>query len=451
MKNLKRQFILRSVLSFLVLIIYINTEAQVQTPRYNISMTTNSNGFYEYLPKGYSSGQNFPLLIFCHGVGENGDGSPAQLSRVLNNGTPKQISQGIFPDSFFTTGGQSYKFIVISPQFTQWPSPYDISNIIDYCQLHYHVDINRIYLTGLSMGGGVVWDYAGWTPQFPTRIAAIVPISGASNPYGPREANMAAANLAIWATHNLNDPTVPSDNTIQYVDGTNAQPLPPNPLAKKTIFPVYGHDAWDQTYDFNFTENGLNIYQWMLQFKRNFVTLAVGGLEFNAAKKDNDKILLSWKTVTESNNRGFEIQRSNDGVNFTTVTFVNGLGTNGNGAVYSFTDAAPLNGRSYYRLKQIDNDNNFKYSEIRFVDLVKQKAVTAYPNPVLDVLNINVSGYDFSHALLRIIDVNGRVVKQQVITGNGSISVPVKDLSHAVYAAEITEGSVSVRFRFVKE
>ena len=347
MKNLSKQFFVRAAFSLLLLIIYLNTEAQVQTPRYYTSMTPNSSGYYEYLPQGYSSGANFPLLIFCHGVGEEGDGSPAQLPRVLANGTPKQISQGIFPASF-TVNGQTFSYIVLSPQFQLWPSPDDIGNIINYAVLHYHVDINRIYLTGLSMGGGVVWDYAG--AEFPSgsslpnpsRIAAIVPISGASGDYGPREQRIAAANLPVWATHNLYDPQVPSSYTINYVDGINAQPVPPNPNAKKTIFNVSGHDAWSQTYDLNFTENGLNVYQWMLQFKRNFTTLGVTGLEFSAAKKDNDKIQLLWKTVTETNNKGFEIQRSRDGVTFEAVTFVNALATSGAGATYSYVDAASV-------------------------------------------------------------------------------------------------------------
>ncbi|UAY51509.1 carboxylesterase family protein [Ferruginibacter albus] len=243
--------------------------AQVQTPRYNTSMTSQSNGYYEYLPQGYNTGSDkYPLLIFVHGIGELGDGSSSQLSKVLANGTPKQISQGIFPTSF-TVGGQSFKFIVLSPQFINWPAPGDIENIINYAIQHYRVDQSRIYLTGLSMGGGVVWEYAGNNAGYANRVAAMVPISGASYPDVGRANIIAAANIAVWATHNNNDPTVASSNTTGYVNNINNAPIKPNPLAKMTIFNASVHDAWTQTYDFNFRENGLNVYEWMLQFKRS--------------------------------------------------------------------------------------------------------------------------------------------------------------------------------------
>ena len=151
--------------------------AQVQTPKYGVSMTVNSKGYYEYLPSGYSSGTGkYPLLIFAHGQGELGDGSISQLPKVLANGTPMQISQGIFPESF-TVKGQTFKFIVLSPQFTITPFAYDMQNIINYAIKNYRVDTSRIYLTGLSMGGGLVWEYPGEDLSYANRIAAIVPIT----------------------------------------------------------------------------------------------------------------------------------------------------------------------------------------------------------------------------------------------------------------------------------
>ena len=111
----------------------------------------------------------------------------------------------------------------------------------------------------------------------------------------------------------------------------------------------------------------------------------------------------------------------------------------------------PFNGRSYYRLKQQDIDGNFKYSEVRFVDLNREKAITAYPNPVQDVLNINLGTYVFKHAVLRITDMSGRVLRQEVISGSGSVSFSAKNLSPGVYAADLTEDAVAVKFRFVKQ
>ncbi|MEO8112395.1 MAG: hypothetical protein ABI594_20270, partial [Ginsengibacter sp.] len=161
MKNLNFFSAFRCVLIMSASFIFYTGFAQVQTAKY-ISMTSLSNAYYEYLPQGYSTtgGQKYPLMIFVHGSGETGDGSPSQLSRVLRNGPPKLISQGIFPTSF-TVKGQTFKFIVLSPQFTVWPDDINIDDIINYAIKNYNVDTSRIYLTGLSMGGGVVWQYAG--------------------------------------------------------------------------------------------------------------------------------------------------------------------------------------------------------------------------------------------------------------------------------------------------
>ena len=153
--------------------------AQVQTARF-ISMVPNSKAFYEYLPQNYNSeSQTYPLMVFLHGVGELGNGTAGSLTTVLRNGPPKYINDGTFPVSF-TVNGQVFKFIVISPQFVGWPSAADVQGVIDYAVGTYRVNTNRIYLTGLSMGGGVTWDYASAGSAFANRLAALLPVCGAS-------------------------------------------------------------------------------------------------------------------------------------------------------------------------------------------------------------------------------------------------------------------------------
>ena len=241
--------------------------AQVQTARY--VTTSFSNGYYEYLPQGYDPAgtQTYPLLLFIHGMGELGDGSPAKLPLVLRNGPPKLINQGKFPTSF-TVNGVTHRFIVISPQFIDWPSTTNINEIVDYLIRTYKINTSRIYVTGLSMGGGVTWEYAGDDvhPAFGKRVAAIVPVAGASWPDITRSQTMAQNNLAVWATHNDQDPTVPSSYTIDYVNNINS--FNPNPRARMTIFSSTSHDAWTKTYDPNYRENGLNVYEWMLQYQK---------------------------------------------------------------------------------------------------------------------------------------------------------------------------------------
>jgi pimeloyl-ACP methyl ester carboxylesterase len=268
MKNISFLRAFRIFVSTLLLLFFtVRLTAQVQTARY-ITTNPRSNAFYEYLPQGYNSGnETYPLIVFIHGLGELGAGNASTLPLVLRNGTPKQISQGIFPASF-TVNGVTSKFIVISPQFTEWPGPSDINTLLNYLIQNYRVDQSRIYLTGLSMGGGVVWEYAGSSPVYANRLAGIVPICGASWPDQGRSETIAAANLPVWATHNDGDPTAPLFYTVDYVNYINNAPAPPTPLAKKTIFVSNSHDAWTKTYDLNFRENGLNVYEWFLTQKR---------------------------------------------------------------------------------------------------------------------------------------------------------------------------------------
>ena len=421
--------------------------AQVQTPKYGVSMTVNSNGYYEYLPSGYSSGSGkYPLLIFAHGQGELGDGSISQLPKVLANGTPMQISQGIFPESF-TVKGQTFKFIVLSPQFTITPFPYDINNIINYAIKNYRVDTSRIYLTGLSMGGGAVWEYPGENVSYANRIAAIVPVSGAAWPANFRCENIAAGNVAVWATHNDQDPTVPSSYTIDFVNNIDNQPDPPNPLAKKTIFSSTSHDAWTKTYDFNFKENGVNVYEWMLQYSRNIV-LPVSGLSLKAIEK-KDKVEITWSTRSEINNKGFNVQHSSDGLNFTTLAFVNSKGNLNNGSSYTYLDNLPSNGNNYYRIVQVDENGKTVNSPVVNVVIKNSQLFTIFPNPVQNQLNIQ-SNLILENAKIIIRDMNGRNVYESNLSGIGNIRVPVSNLAPGVYSITIFESNKSTQLSFIK-
>ncbi|MEP6711108.1 MAG: T9SS type A sorting domain-containing protein [Ferruginibacter sp.] len=434
---------------FLCLLCSSLAKAQIQTARY-LSMTTNSNAFYEYLPQGYpAAGTKYPLMIFLHGSGENGPGTAASLPTVLRNGPPKLINSGTFPTSF-TVNSKTYSFIVLSPQCVVWPTEADVDNMIDYAIIHYAVDINRIYLTGLSQGGGTVWNHSGSSSLRAGRLAAILPVCGAGYPYPGHALTLAAANLPVWATHNSGDGTVPSSYSIDYVNLINAAPFPPTPLARKTIFPVSGHDAWTQTYDPNYKENGLNVYEWMLQYKRNFSVLAVSSLELSASLDAGKKINLQWTTTGETNNLGFNILRSADGRNFTSIGFVNSTAVNGAGANYTFTDNLPLSGKNYYKLELKDRTGSLTYSQIKIVQAKDDLTISFFPNPAKDILNIQTQ-QNFNGAVLRISNSGGQQVHQQIFSGPGTVQVNIAKLPPGIYYGVITEKDNEQKFRFIKQ
>ena len=262
---------LRNLFVTLILLSSLQAFTQTHTPRY-VSMANFTNGYFEYLPKGYdpAGATLYPVILFLHGGGDIGDGSPEQLPRLLKVGLTKQINNGDFPSSF-TVNGKNFSFIIISPQFTQLPPKDDaissIGTILNYVQQHYKVDPTRIYLTGLSKGGGNVFDYVGKNAANANKVAAIVTSAEASYPDHAQARTIAAANLPVWATHNQGDPDISVNYTIDYINMINEDPAP-NPPAKKTIFPGSGHDAWTQTYWQEWRENGMNIYEWMLQYQR---------------------------------------------------------------------------------------------------------------------------------------------------------------------------------------
>jgi predicted peptidase len=243
-----------------------------------VSLSEHSKGFYEYLPEGYSTSSantKYPLLIFFHGGLETGNDS-TELYKILKHGPLKHVNDGTLPKSF-TVANKSYKFIIIAPQFNTSENSYpnEIDNIIEYSKQNYKVDASRIYLTGLSIGAGQAWNYVGKSANYAKKIAAIVPIGSYLNEEKDEfkisngKANIiASSGLPIWSTHNDGDDICPLSwevNAINLVKNSNPS-LHPQP--KLTVFKSWGHEGWTQTYDPNFKEDNMSIYEWMLQYHR---------------------------------------------------------------------------------------------------------------------------------------------------------------------------------------
>ncbi|MGX5858331.1 leucine-rich repeat domain-containing protein [Dyadobacter jiangsuensis] len=157
--------------------------------------------------------------------------------------------------------------------------------------------------------------------------------------------------------------------------------------------------------------------------------LPVTLISFNG-KSENNQIKLTWKTTSETNNKGFEIERSADARTFEKIGFVDGNGDSKEINTYHFTDLNPL-AKGYYRLKQLDYDGQFEYSK---VISVKSDAaiVKVYPNPAQEYLTISgiAQKQPFS-----IIDQNGRVVLEGLVADKGQINV--KNLAPGRYVVSV--------------
>jgi predicted peptidase len=223
---------------------------QVKRP---VGTTDSTAGYLEYLPPGYPGGGGWPIMIFYHGIGENGDGSEAQLDRVAANGPPRLIRDDDWPNE--------RPFVVLSPQHPGGgcPSAGEIHDFINYALSHYQVDLKRVYLTGLSCGAIGEWGYMGQYAD-DVQLAAFVPIAG--DGHGAWNAQQCdLAKTPIWAFHGDADGTVNISGDNIAMAGLATCPSPPAKEIKYTVYPGVGHNSWARTYDLS---AGNDIYTWML-------------------------------------------------------------------------------------------------------------------------------------------------------------------------------------------
>lgn len=169
----------------------------------------------------------------------------------------------------------------------------------------------------------------------------------------------------------------------------------------------------------------------------NESTTPVDYLSFTA-KLVSKEALLNWATATETNNKGFGVERSADGKSFTSIGFVKGFGTTTTPQQYTFTDKAPLSGISYYRLQQTDLDGSTAASPIVSVDNVAKTAITVYPNPATNVIHVNTTGLAAGYIV--VTDMSGKVVKTAIVAG-GIVDIDVTSLPSGSYVVKV--GSLS--------
>ena len=227
-------------------------------------LSDNSGGYYAGLPFLYDkTTKNYPLIVFLHGAGQFGDGG-LQLPLILNDGIATLMQDKKFPSSF-RVNGVNYSFVVLTPQFSRYPANDEVLAFLSFARKAYRIDTTRIYLAGLSMGGFVTSDFGA---AYPTSVAAIVPISGAlsSGDIETRGASIANNNLPVWVFHNLEDPGIHFEGPKLFV--SVIERYRPLVMPKITLFPAFGHDAWSRALDPGFKEDGRNVYEWMLQYRR---------------------------------------------------------------------------------------------------------------------------------------------------------------------------------------
>ena len=245
-------------LSLLLICASVSALSQ-QTPRVLTAKNGQHIGFLEALPPDYGT-QKHPLIIFLHGLGERGNGK-SEITNVTNHGLPKLLKK----NSLRVKGAS---FVVLSPQLSKGYGAWEVFYIEE--MLRYaktlKIDTNRIYLTGISIGGGAVWGYCSISEAHAKQFAALVPISAACYYDFKTLKNLARAGTPVWAFVGSADKTVSPTCTLQAVNEVNA--VNTGKPAKRTVYLGIGHNAWDRAFDTSHRFNRPNLYEWLLQQKR---------------------------------------------------------------------------------------------------------------------------------------------------------------------------------------
>jgi len=226
------------LLSILLMLFTVNQHitAQSQTKEKAVIQRNTTLNYLLWFPADYKKDKTktFPLLIFLHGSGERG----TNIDLVKMHGPPS-----------FVDKRSDFPFITVSPQCPtdSWWNVEDLQVMLEQLKAKYRIDTDRIYLTGLSMGGFGTWS---WASFYPNQFAAIAPVCGGGDVQFADELRQ----TPVWAFHGEADPVVPVNRTVEMVEAVNAN----GGTARMTIYPGVGHDSWVNAY------NDAELYKWLL-------------------------------------------------------------------------------------------------------------------------------------------------------------------------------------------
>jgi hypothetical protein len=171
-----------------------------------------------------------------------------------------------------------------------------------------------------------------------------------------------------------------------------------------------------------------------------FGPLPVVLVTFNTTVNTDKSVTIRWSTQQELNSDLFNVERSADGINWTDVGYIKAKGNSNQVSDYSFTDLSTLNGISYYRMKVVNLDGDFGYTETRVVHLSVEKNLVIFPNPAKDNLNIYLREASPVQLTLRLISVTGLVLLERKLNGGkgAAVSIPVTQFQPGNYIIQVS-------------
>ncbi len=193
--------------------------------------------------------------------------------------------------------------------------------------------------------------------------------------------------------------------------------------------------------------------RWTLSTADN--ALPVAFILFNVRCNDN-KVLINWKTANEQNSRYFEVQRSENGINWSAIGQLTAAGNSSVEKTYFYNDNNPTGGTAYYRIAESDLDGKMMYTNVLKNICGQADVLKAWPNPVQRELLISINTKAVSVATIKVFDSRGAVVKRQqyaLLQGNNLLSLKTDNLTPGAYyvLAEWAGGRSQQSVKFIKQ
>jgi poly(3-hydroxybutyrate) depolymerase len=465
-----------------------------------------------YISESFTTAQDLKLDIFQ----PQGDIEPKRAMIIFAhsggfiNGTKDNQDMQALSDSFahygYVTASIEYRknfnlFSSNSSERAVWRGIQDASSAIRFFKQNavlYNIDTTRIFVWGSSAGAfmalGLAYvddserpastfsspnlgckDCSGNNFAFSSKVLGIISCWGATKDTSWIQNNN---NIPVQLFHGTSDATVPFTEgypfglpTITYVRGSqqlNEQ------LNRTSVYHEFysaagqGHEYWG-TSNGTFVATGPTAY-WadIINKAKVFMTGRMGAvpvcgplpltlLDFTG-KPDNDIVNLYWNTAAEYNVKKIVVERSSDGVSFNRLTEVIPKGSSSTGASYTSTDYYPFPGISFYRLKIIDADGSIGYSKTISIQMAKKdfSVTQLYPNPVKDLLYVQVQSGKFQAVQLFVFDMTGKQLLTKTINlkeGVNDTNIPFANFGSGLYIIKYVNaaGNSLGSFKIVKD
>lgn len=303
------------------------------------------------------------------------------------------------------------------------------TNLSTYIQNHYYGDcafdgLGNLWFIPASATEYCLYKFKG---PLPTTPVASITVQQLISPTTPTPTGVSFGGIAFNSTGQIFISSNPPDDKLYLLNNNHT-------LTLKGTFSVSGVGNDLTSCNFPFT------------------VLPVKWESFTAELNTNNQVMLKWAVSQQSNNKGYYIEHSVDGVQWETLKFIGTDPKEDGAASYTFIHAKPVNGRHYYRIRQEDLDNNSEYSQIRIIDLKNNIHIELSPNPATDHIQIQVENILVnSDARAFIYDFSGKLV-MEIILKSGVNRVSVSTFAPGSYVLWVsTNQGEEYRERFVKQ